>query len=168
MTSAVLQQSWHQGLGQTLSSWPLTVSKSALPSCWALLPKPHPGENLKDPHAASPCCVLPGSPQKEDPRPGTSRRVLCRAVNSPGAGKPSAWVCFQGYCSDYFPKAAEFLLPWAPGRTWPLGSRSALARAAPQHRTRVSAEPQRVFILISSRTGALTTHKWPLPSLPEA
>lgn len=87
------------------------------------------------PEGSSCCSMLPRSPQKEDPRPGMSRRVLCRAVNSPGAGKPSAWVYFQGYCSDYFPKAAEFLLPWAPGRTWPLGSRSALVRAAPQHHT---------------------------------
>lgn len=36
----------------------------------------------------------------------------------------------------------EFLLPWAPGRKQPLALRSALARAALQHRTCASAELQ--------------------------
>ena len=82
LACAALQRGWHQllqGLGQTLSSQPLGVR-----SCWALLPRLHPGEKLRDSTPSSPGSTLPGSPQKEDPRPGKRRHVLCRGVRSPG------------------------------------------------------------------------------------
>lgn len=84
---AASQQGWHRSLrgpGQTPSSQPLGVRKSALGSCWAPLPNLHPGQNLKDLSLSSPGSTLPVSPQKEDPRPGKRCRMLCRGLCSPG------------------------------------------------------------------------------------
>lgn len=191
---AASQQGWHRSLrgpGQMPSSQPLEAGKSPLRSCWAPLPNLHPGENLKDLSPSFPGSTLPVSPQKLDPRPGKRCRILCRGLRSPGCwqaaflpfpachprgadssqgagpAKEGSGCVFEALAGRIIAQiASEFLLPWAPGGKQPLGSRSALARAALQHRMCASAELQRVLSRFFFQNWGFHQHRAPATNGP--
>lgn len=169
---AALQQGQHQLLRAWDRHCPLGLWEMVTQHCWALLPKPHPGENLRDPTQPSPCSMLSGLPQKEDSKI-LERGTACSAEeythrgadnNHPGQGagpdKEGSRSVFEAPAGRVLLK----LLPQAGGISSPLGPWQEAAAGFPFSPSEGSTltphackgRAAMTFIFISSRTGALT------------